>query len=547
MTDNHDATAGTFDYIVVGGGTAGSIIASRLSESGKYRVLCLEAGTKGPNYIWAIPPSGNVFMIDNPVVNWRYKSEPHESHGGREIYVPRGKMLGGSSSINGMVCSRSQRSIYDSWAQMGCKGWSYDELLPILKKLESTRIGEDKYRGRSGPMHITSASRNVAPQFCDLFMASANAAGVPNNPDANGEKQFGVAMAQNVIYRGRRQSTASQYLSPARGRKNLTVLTGAEAASLVIRHGRCEGVRFRRNGRMETARATREVILSGGTVNSPKLLELSGIGNSEVLKSSGIETVHELKGVGENLRDHYAAIMKWRFNKPGISIAKRGRGWRLMVEVLRYVLFRKGFISQGLGSMRVCLKSRPDIEDADIMIAAAPYIIEMKAGEGRRMSATEGFFMYVHFSNTQSTGHIHIKSADPFAQPAINYRFLQNEADRHGSIQAVKWARKLTATPPISNYIAEELDPGPGIQSDEEILEFLRKQGNIAHHMTGTCRMGADPMAVVDHRLRVHGIRGLRVADASVMPTMTSSGSSLPTMMIGEKCSEMILEDAAAQ
>ncbi|MFT3816556.1 MAG: GMC family oxidoreductase N-terminal domain-containing protein [Rubrivivax sp.] len=538
------AAQGVYDYIVVGAGTSGSILAARLTESGKYRVLCLEAGEKGSGYIWAIPPAGNVFMIDNPKVNWRYRSERHESHGNREIYVPRGKMLGGSSSINGMVCNRSQRSVYDAWAAMGCKGWSYDEVLPILKKLESTRIGDDRYRGRSGPMTITKTSKDVAPLFCELFFKAANAIGIPENPDTNGERQAGVAMAQNVIDRGRRLSPATQYLEPARRRPNLTLLAGAEAMSLILREGRCEGVRFRRNGRIEEARATREVVVAGGTANSPKLLELSGIGNPELLRKAGVEPVVALDGVGEGLRDHYAAIMKWRFNRPGISIAKRGRGWGLIVEVLRYVLFRQGFIAQGLGTVRAYIKSTPDVDDADIMLAAAPFIIEMKTGEGRRMSATEGFFMYVHFARTQSTGSIHVRSADPFAAPTINYRFLQNDIDRQGAIDAIRWARRLAEAEPMAGCIAEELDPGPKVRSDEEILDYMRRAGNIAHHMVGTCRMGTDPMAVVDERLRVRGVRGLRVADASVMPTQTSGGSAVPTMMIGEKAAEMILADA---
>ncbi|WP_157404038.1 GMC family oxidoreductase N-terminal domain-containing protein [Paracoccus sp. N5] len=536
-------SASTYDYIVIGSGSAGGVIAGRLTESGKYKVLCLEAGTKGPDYIWSIPPSGNVFMVANPAVNWCYRSEPHESHGNRPIYVPRGKMLGGSSSLNGMVYNRGQRVDYDTWAQLGCHGWGYEDMLPFMKKLENASFGDDKYHGRSGPMKIGRASK--LSSFYDLFIQSANAIGIPSNPDYSGERQFGVAMAQHCIYAGRRESTATQFLVPARKRPNMTILTGAEAMSLVMEGKRCVGVKYRRNGKVETVRASREVIVSCGAANSPKLLELSGIGNPEILRQHGIQPIHDLPGVGENLRDHYAAIMKWRFNKPGISIARKGRGWRLWLEALRYALLRKGFISQGMGTMRAFIKSRPELEDADILIAAAPFIIELTKNEGRRMSAIEGFFMYSHFERTESTGNIHIRSADPFAPPSINYRFLQTENDRQGSIAAVRKSREIVRAQPLGQYVEEELVPGPQYQTDEEILTYLREQGNIAHHMLGTCKMGNDPMAVVDERLRVHGIAGLRVADASIMPTMFSGNTSIPCMVIGEKCADMVLADAA--
>ena len=535
--------ASTYDYIVIGSGSAGGIIAARLSESGRHTVLCLEAGTEGAGYVWARPPSGNVFMIDNPRVNWRYASEPCETAGGRPIYVPRGKMLGGSSSINGMVCTRGQRLDYDTWAQMGCRGWSYDDVLPYLMKFEDAPVGDDSLRGRGGPLKVSVASKAVSP-FYDLFIAAARAAGIPENPDYNGARQFGTAMAQAAIRNGRRESTATAFLDPARDRPNLTVATGAEATKLVMEGKRCVGLQVSYRGDVHDIRANREVIVSAGTANSPKLLELSGIGNPDTLATHGIPVVHALSGVGENLRDHYAAIMRWRFNRPGISIARKGRGAGLVLAALRYVLFRTGFISQGLGTMRAFLKSDPDLDDADIMIAAAPFIIELKAGQGRRMSKTEGFFMYCHQQRTESTGSIHIRSANPLDPPRIAYRFLDTETDRRLSVAAVRKAREIVAAAPLADVIAEELSPGSAVQSDDEILDHLRQAGNIAHHMVGTCRMGIDPMAVVGARLRVHGIAGLRIADAAVMPTITSGNTAVPTMMIGEKCAAMVLEDA---
>ncbi|MCB1742222.1 MAG: GMC family oxidoreductase N-terminal domain-containing protein [Gammaproteobacteria bacterium] len=532
----------TVDYIVVGSGSAGGAVAGRLSEDGRHQVLCLEAGDKNERYIWTLPPAGSAFLVDHPVANWRYQSEPHEGHGNRQIYVPRGKLLGGSSAINGVIYNRGQQLDYDTWAQMGCRGWSFDDVLPFLKQLESTELGDDEYRGRSGPIRVNEASK-ISP-FYDLFIESARSAGIPYNADYSGATQEGVAMAQQTVKRGLRQSTATQYLAPARKRSNMTILSGAEASALVFEGKRCVGVRYERNGRVEEARARREVIVSCGTANTPKLLELSGIGDPRLLMQHGITPFHGLLGVGEGLRDHYGAILKWRFNRPGISIARRGRGWRLMLEILRFALFRQGFISQGIGTIRVFTRSRPELENPDIMMVVAPYMTEMREGRSRRMSPVEGFFMYSHVQRTESTGSIHIRSASPADPPSINFRFLQTTNDRITSIAAVRRARELIGSPPIAETIAEELQPGPHVQTDEEILAFIRETGQITHHMVGTCRMGQDDMAVVDERLRVRGLIGLRIADASIMPTMPSGNTNVPCIMIGEKCAAMVLEDA---
>jgi choline dehydrogenase len=535
----------TYDFIVIGSGSSGGVLAARLSQSGKYKVLCLEAGTAGANYIWTRPPAGTAFMIVNPKVNWCRFSTPNESTGNRPIYVAGGRILGGTSAINGVIFNRGQRADYNRWAQeFGCRGWSYEELLPYFKKLECTQIGSDRYRGRSGPIKVTEASRTSV--FFDLFIKSAQAAGYPLNPDYAGETQYGVAMAQQTTYRGLRQSTATQYLAPALSRRNLRVSTGAVATSLILDGKRCVGVRYLRNGRLEEARADREVVLSAGAIGSPKLLELSGIGNPRILEPLGIATSHALPGVGENLRDHFGPTLTWKLRKSGISLGGRGRGWRLLKEVVRYGLRRTGFISQGIATLRVFARSDSNVEQADIALLINPYLIEIEAGK-RRMSNEQGFFINAQVQRPESSGSVHLRSSDPSDDPTISYRFLETDNDRRIAVRAVKCARDLVAARPIADFIAEEISPGQSIESEDQVLEFIRNTGATTFHYVGTCKMGHDDMAVVDDQLRVRGIVGLRVADASIMPMLVSGNTSIPCMMIGEKCADMLLRDAARQ
>lgn len=535
--------AEVYDYIVIGSGSSGGVVAARLSEDGRFRVLCLEAGTKGANYIWSRSPIGGAFMIENPEVNWCDYSEPNESSGGRPVYVPHGKMLGGSSSINGTICNRGQAADYDSWAQLGCTGWSFQDVLPFFKKLERSDVGTGDLRGRSGPVRVTETAK-VTP-FYDLFIRSAEAVGIPSNPDYCGASQRGVAMAQQAALRGVRNSTATQYLRPARRRRNLTVRTGAEAAALILEGERCTGVRYRQGGRMREARATREVVVSCGAINTPKLLELSGIGNPEILGERGIAVAHALPGVGENLRDHYGPTLRWTLKRPGLSLARQGRGWRLAREVLRYALLGKGFVAQGIGTMRVFTRSHEGIEDADIQMIANPFVVEMRNGK-REMSPVEAFFISTQVQRPESVGSVHVRSADPSVPPAIRYSFLATENDRRVAVAAVRQAREIVAAPPLADAVGEEVQPGPAVQSDAEIVDFIRNTGATTYHAAGTCKMGRDPMAVVDERLRVHGLRGLRVADASIMPTLVSGNTGIPCIMIGEKCAAMMIEDADA-
>ena len=532
----------TYDYIVVGAGSAGAVVASRLTESGKHRVLLLEAGTQGSNFFWSKVPVGVAKMIDDPAVNWCYSSEPDEGSGGRRIAVPRGRMLGGSSSINGMVYIRGQAQDYDHWAQLGNRGWSFQDVLPIFKRMERFEGGSDEFRGRDGILPVTHTPRNKVP-LLEKMIAAAEKMGLPYNPDQNGASQEGIGMSQVTITKGRRQSTAFCYLDPARTRANLQVDQGAIAESLILEGRRCVGVRYSINGVKHEARATREVIVSGGSINSPKLLELSGIGQGERLRALGIAPVHELQGVGENLRDHYSPRMKFEITGKNLTFNDNARGWRLAREALKYAVLREGFLASTAVPIRLYFRTRVGLDSPDATISIAPFLYEM-IGKERRVSAQKGITMNVNVLRSESTGSVHIKSADPAEPPAIRFNFLSTEHDRTGIVNVLRKGRELMATSPLKEVTGQEIAPGAHLQSDAELLEWVRNNAETTYHPVGTCKMGNDPRAVVDSELRVHGITGLRVADASIMPTLTSGNTNAPTIMIGEKCASMVLAAA---
>ncbi len=532
----------TYDYIVVGAGSAGAVVASRLTESGKHRVLLLEAGTQGSNFFWSKVPVGVSKMIDDPAVNWCYSSEPDEGSGGRRIAVPRGRMLGGSSSINGMVYIRGQAQDYDHWAQLGNRGWSFQDVLPIFKRMERFEGGSDEFRGRNGILPVTHTPRHKVP-LLEKMIEAAEKMGLPYNPDQNGASQEGIGMSQVTITKGRRQSTAFCYLDPARSRTNLQIDQGAIAESLILEGKRCVGVRYSVNGQKREARATREVIVSGGSINSPKLLELSGIGQADRLRALGITPVHELQGVGENLRDHYSPRMKFEITGKNLTFNDNARGWRLAREALKYAMFREGFLASTAVPIRLYFRTRVGLDSPDATISIAPFLYEM-VGKERRVSAQKGITMNVNVLRSESTGSVHIKSADPAEPPAIRFNFLSTEHDRTGIVTVLRKGRELMATSPLKEVTGQEIAPGAHLQSDADLLEWVRNNAETTYHPVGTCKMGNDPRAVVDPELRVHGIAGLRVADASIMPTLTSGNTNAPAIMIGEKCASMVLAAA---
>ncbi len=530
----------TFDYIVVGAGSAGAVLANRLSADARNRVLLLEAGPA--DHPWTRVPIGSARLITNPAANWLYTSEPEPATNGRRIPVPRGRLLGGSSAINGLAFVRGQAQDFDGWAQAGNRGWSHDDVLPFFKRMESYEGGDDALRGRDGPLRVTNPEPRE-PVFAALIAAAAEV-GIAHNPDYNGATQDGIAMSQATISGGRRMSTARSYLDPARGRANLRIETGALTEALLLDGKRCIGVRYSIGGALREARAAREVVVSAGSVNSPQLLELSGIGQPERLQGLGIEVRHALPGVGENLRDHYAPRTRWAIGAKGYTYNDTGRGLGLVRQALRYAFQGKGLLGMVGAPMRAFVRSREGLDAPDLLLGWVPMLME-PGPKGPRLSRQSGMTCYAHPMRPESKGHIHVVSADPRKAPAITFNFLSAAIDAELTVRAIRIARAIMTAPAMAGLQPTEIAPGAPRTTDAEILEWVRHAGETTYHPVGTCKMGSDPMAVVDARLRVRGIEGLRVVDASIMPSLTSGNTNAPTIMIGEKAADMMLRDAA--
>jgi choline dehydrogenase len=528
----------TVDFIIVGAGSAGAALANRLTENGRFRVLLLEAG--GKTHRLSQVPISFASFINRPGVNWLYASEPEDNTGGRAIPVPRGRMLGGSSAINGMVWVRGQRQDYDHWAQLGNRGWSYQDVLPIFRSMESYAGGTNEIRGRAGPLKITDSDESG--RLYDSFFAAAESIGIKRTHDYNGLDQDGIAMTQASISGGRRMSTAKCYLDPARKRANLTVETDAMVESLAFEGRRCTGVRYSSRSSIREARAAREVIVAAGSIASPQLLELSGIGQGPRLKGLGIEVRHDLPGVGENLRDHWAPRMKWRVGRHGVTFNERARGYGALWHGLLYMTTRKGFLSHPASPMRAFFRTREGLDSPDAMFTMQPFLSTPNV----KLAKESGMTMITHQLRPESKGSVHINAPDPRKHPSIRFNFLAERVDRDCVLASMRIVRRLVAAPELAWLGAEELAPGPGVHSDEELLDFVTRTAETTYHPVGTCRMGSDPLAVVDDQLRVHGIAGLRVADASIMPTLTSGNTNAPSIMIGEKAARMALEAAVS-
>jgi len=530
----------SFDYIIVGAGSAGCVLANRLTASGRHRVLLLEAGGHDRN-IWIHIPLGYGKLFSNPKVNWLYTTEPEPELNNRRVIQPRGKVLGGSSSINGLLYIRGQHEDFDHWRQLGNAGWAFQDVLPYFRRAEDQERGADALHGAGGHLKVSDVCE--PHPLCEAFIEAAQQSGFPRNDDFNGPTQEGAGYFQLTARNGRRWSTAVGYLKAAKRRPNLAVAPNALATRVLFSGKRAIGVEYRQGGTTRTAYADAEVIVAGGAFNSPQLLQLSGLGPAKLLRELGIAVLADMAGVGADLQDHLQIRMQYRCTEP-ITMNDVINDWRYRYGAgLRYLLSRKGLLTIGAGYAGAFLRTRPDLATPDVQIH---FLIFSADAAGAALHAFPGFMTSVCQLRPESRGFVRIKSSDPSVPPAIQPRYLSSRADCDCVVDGMKLMRRVMDQPVMRRYIAEERAPGAQFTSDADLLAFARDTGTTVYHPTSTCRMGADPGAVVDERLRVRGFERLRVVDASIMPTVVSGNTNAATVMIGEKGADMILEDAGA-
>ena len=530
-----------FDFVIIGAGSAGCALANRLSADPKCSVALLEAGGRDINP-WIHIPVGYFKTMDNPKTDWRYRTESDPGLNGRDIPWPRGRVLGGSSSINGLLYVRGQAEDFNHWRQLGNAGWAWEDVLPYFKRAETWKGDgtSNPERGKDGPLSVSPT--RLKREIVDKWLDAAVAAGYKRNPDYNGSDQEGVGYFQLTLDKGRRCSSAVAYLKPARTRKNLTIITHAQAEKLLIEEGEAKGVVANIKGQSQTIRARREVILSAGAIGSPQILMLSGIGAAQELKAKGIEPICDLPGVGKNLQDHLQARPVFKTNLSTINIETNSIFKQGMIA-LQYAVSQTGPLTMAASLGTGFLKTDDRLETPDIQFHIQPFSAD-NAIEGPH--AFSAFTASVLQLRPESVGHLKLVSANADDHPEIHPNYLATETDQNTIVKGIQIARKIAQFEPLKAHVTEEYQPGHEVGMDDydATLNWARNTAVTIYHPTGTCKMGSDPMAVVDHRLRVHGLQGLRVADASIMPVITSGNTNAPSIMIGEKVSDMILEDA---
>jgi choline dehydrogenase len=537
------ADSDTFDFIIAGAGSAGCVVAARLSESGRNRVLLLEAGPPDRN-LWIHIPLGFAKTYINPQVNWKFETAPQPQLNNRQLYLPRGKTLGGSSSINGMVYMRGSHGDYDEWRQRGCAGWDWESVLPFFKKAENQTHGEDEFHGVGGPLHVSDQPGHF--ELADAALDAMVQAGIPRNPDFNGATQEGCGYYQTTSRNRRRWSTAKAYLDPARKRPNLVVQTSAHATRVVIEEGRATGVEYQTPQGRRIAHTRGEIIVSGGAYGSPQLLLLSGLGPAQHLQDMGIPIVRDMPAVGANLHDHFNSYVCWRCTKAITLNDLENSAWRKLSASVRYALFRSGPMASNGIHAGLFTRSDPRLERPDIQINLFEWSVLERSKHRVVPHPFPGFTMSPVHLRPDGRGTVRLASPDPLAPPKVLFDYLRTNYDMRAVTFGIQLCRRIAEQPALRPYIVEELQPGAGITSDADLAEYIRLSGVSNQHPTSSCAMGTSTNSVVDPRLRVHGIDGLRVADASIMPVAVGGNTNAPTIMIGEKCAAMLLEDASA-